>query len=63
MVGPSDFSTKRQQSLVHCPSLIFGLPGNSGCPEKGVRHQNPERPFGCFALLVSDTFFRTLAKP
>ncbi len=26
---------------------------------KGVRHQKPERPCGCFALLVSDTFSRT----
>ena len=25
--------------------------------EKGVKHQKPERPFGCFALLVPDTFF------
>ena len=34
------------------PFIIRGKPG----PEKGVRHQKPERPFGCFALLVPDPF-------
>ena len=30
--------------------------------EKGVRNQKPERPFGCFALLVPDPFFRPTRK-
>ncbi len=43
--------------LVLCQTLDFGWPG------KGVRHQKPERPFGCFALLVSDPFYRPRLNP
>ena len=43
--------------LVLCQTLDFGWPG------KGVRHQKPERPFGCFALLVSDPFSRPRFNP
>ncbi len=44
-----------RMGLVH---IRFG-----GCPGKGVRHQKPERPCGCFALLVSDTFSRRALNP
>ena len=50
--------------LVHRRRFILGLPAKKGSDtksrngrRKGVRHQKPERPFGCFALLVSDPFF------
>ena len=47
--------------LVLCQNSKMGL--NRGWEKgsglgKGVRHQKPERPFGCFALLVSDPFSR-----
>ena len=45
----------RVDPLVFCQTLKNGVEPGSG---KGVRHQKPERPLGCFALLVSDPFSR-----
>ncbi|MBX3418015.1 MAG: hydantoinase B/oxoprolinase family protein [Pirellulaceae bacterium] len=51
-----------QAEVLSNGSLLLGLKKGSGtksASEKGVRYQKPERPFGCFALLVPDPFFRS----
>ncbi len=48
-IAPKAMEVFRPSAL---STLYFGWPG------KGVRHQKPERPFGRFALLVSDPFSR-----
>ncbi len=46
-------------TLLEGGSICSACAREEGLREKGVRHQKPERPFGCFALLVSDPFFPT----
>jgi hypothetical protein len=39
-------------------AVVIVDPHSGGVLEKGARNQLPERPYGCFAQLVPDTFFK-----